>query len=67
MWYQLPPFSGNTNADLMVVLTITVLSLGLVLVPFIPVVRNLPRWLPLYRLIWRDYYHEEATATDARL
>ena len=59
MWYQLPPFNGNANADLMVVLTMAVLSLGLVFVPFIPVVRDIPRWLPVYRLIWRDYYREE--------
>jgi hypothetical protein len=62
MWYQLPPFNGNANADIMVVLTVTVLSLGLVVVPFLPILRDLPRWIPLYRLIWRDYYREEATA-----
>src|SRR5713226_607214 len=66
MWYQLPPFAGNANADLMVVLMMTLLSLGLVLVPFIPVVRDLPRWLPAYRLIWRDFYREEAAAAPVR-
>ncbi len=59
MWYQLPPFAGNANADLMVVLLMALLSLALVLIPFIPVIRDLPRWLPIYRLIWRDYYREE--------
>ena len=62
LWYQLPPFAGNANADLMVVLMMTILSLGLVLVPFIPILRDLPRWLPVYRLIWRDYYREQAAA-----
>jgi len=33
-----------------------VLSIGLVLVPFIPGVRSLPRWIPIHRVIWRDYY-----------
>ena len=32
------------------------LSLGLVLVPFLPGIRSLPRWIPVHRLIWRDYY-----------
>jgi hypothetical protein len=33
-----------------------ILSIALVGIPFIPGVRSLPRHLPLYRLIWRDYY-----------
>jgi hypothetical protein len=32
------------------------LSVALVCIPFIPGVRSLPRWLRVYRLIWRDYY-----------
>jgi hypothetical protein len=59
MWYQIPPFNGNANADLMVVLTMAVLSAALVLVPFIPGIRDIPRWLPVHRLIWRDHYRDE--------
>jgi hypothetical protein len=29
---------------------------GLALLPFIPGLRSVPRWIPLHRLIWRDYY-----------
>jgi hypothetical protein len=65
MWYQVPPYSGAANADLLVVLTVGVLSLALVLVPFIPVVRDIPRWLPIHRLIWRSYYAEERAAPTA--
>jgi hypothetical protein len=36
------------------------LSLGLVLVPFIPGVRSIPRLIPIHRLIWRDYYRDHA-------
>ena len=25
-------------------------------VPFIPGLRSIPRWIPLHRLIWLDYY-----------
>ena len=52
-WYQVPPFLGSPNADLGVVLTVTVLSLGLLLVPFIPGLRDIPYWIPIHRLIWR--------------
>jgi hypothetical protein len=62
LWYQVPPYNGAANADLLVVLTIGVLSLALVLVPFIPVVRDIPRWVPVHRLIWRSYYAEEGAS-----
>jgi hypothetical protein len=55
-WYQIPPFSTSDNADAQIWAIMAVLSLLFVLIPFIPGVRSLPRWLPLYRLIWRDYY-----------
>jgi hypothetical protein len=25
-------------------------------VPFIPGLRSVPRWIPVHRLIWREYY-----------
>jgi hypothetical protein len=53
LWYQVPPYNGAANADLLVVLTMLVLSLALVLVPFIPVVNRIPYWIPVHRLIWR--------------
>ena len=31
-----------------------------VLVPFIPGVRSIPRLIPIHRLIWRDYYRNQA-------
>ncbi|HEY8744418.1 MAG TPA: hypothetical protein VIU62_15085 [Chloroflexota bacterium] len=58
LWYQVPPYSGAANADLLVVLTMAVLSLGLVLTPFIPIINRIPLWVPIYRLIWRRHYSE---------
>jgi hypothetical protein len=55
-WYQVPPFSTSVNADALVWALMAVLSLGLIAVPFIPGVRSIPRWIPIHRLIWRDYY-----------
>jgi hypothetical protein len=55
-WYQVPPFSTSSNADAQIWGIMAVLSALFVLIPFIPGVRSIPRWIPLYRLIWRDYY-----------
>jgi hypothetical protein len=56
IWYQIPPFNSSSNADLLVVGMMGILTLLLILVPFIPVVRDLPRWIPIHRLVWRRYY-----------
>ena len=55
-WYQIQPFKSSANADAQIWAIMAVLSLALVLVPFLPLVRSVPRRLPVYRLIWRDYY-----------
>ena len=55
-WYQVPPFSKSGNADALVWGLMMVLTLLLMFVPFIPGLRSIPRWIPLHRLIWRDYY-----------
>jgi hypothetical protein len=64
MWYQVPPFNSDTgflgvssaNADLAVVALMLVLSLLLIFVPFIPGLRDLPRWIPIHKLIWRKHH-----------
>ncbi len=55
-WYQIKPFSTSTNADILVLTVMGVLSLAFVLLPFIPGVREIPRRIPIYKLIWRDHY-----------
>jgi hypothetical protein len=62
LWYQLPPFNSASNADLLVVGMMGILTLLLLLVPFIPGLRDIPRWVPIYRLIWRRYYRRETGA-----
>ena len=64
MWYQVPPFTSDTgflglkssNADLGIIILMTVLTVALALVPLIPILRDIPRWVPIHRVIWRDYY-----------
>jgi hypothetical protein len=55
-WYQIKPFSTSANADILVMAVMGVLSLALILIPFIPGVRDIPRWIPIYKLIWREHY-----------
>ena len=55
-WYQVQPFKSSGNADAEIWVIMMVLTLLLVIVPFIPGLRSLPKQLRVYRLIWRDYY-----------
>lgn len=57
-WYQVDPFATSENADAQVWALMMVLTLALMFVPFIPGVRSVPRWIPIHRLIWRDYYRD---------
>ena len=59
-WYQIPPFTSTGNADAWIWALMALLSLALVLVPFIPGLRGLPRHLGVHRLIWRQYYRQHA-------
>jgi hypothetical protein len=56
LWYQIEPFKNSPNADILVMLIMGVLSLALICIPFIPGVRDLPRRIPIYKLIWREHY-----------
>jgi hypothetical protein len=62
MWYQVAPMNSSSNADLEVWVIMMVLSLALVLLPFIPILRSLPRWSRVYKLIWRQHYRELSAA-----
>jgi hypothetical protein len=57
-WYQIAPFSTSSNADAQIWAIMAILSLALVCVPFIPGIRFIPRYVRVYRLIWRDYYRQ---------
>jgi quinol-cytochrome oxidoreductase complex cytochrome b subunit len=59
LWYQVPagPFNGP-NADVGVAVVMLILTGLLFLIPVIPGLKGLPRYLGLYRIIWRDHYRE---------
>jgi hypothetical protein len=58
-WYQISPFNHSDNADALIWGLMAVLTLAFILIPFIPGVRSIPRYVPIYRLIWRDHYRYE--------
>ncbi|HVC79417.1 MAG TPA: hypothetical protein VNL35_02820 [Chloroflexota bacterium] len=62
-WYQVPAFASSPNADVLVIATMGILTLLLLLLPWIPGLNQLPRLLGVYRLIWRAYYREQAAAS----
>jgi len=70
LWYQLPIFNAaddatgftatlTSGADAIIFYIMAVLSLLLVLLPFIPGLRSIPRWIPVHRLVWKDYYRRQ--------
>jgi hypothetical protein len=61
-WYQIEPFQNSPNADLLVMLIMGVLSLAFVCIPLIPGIRSIPRWIPIYRLIWKEHYQAQGSA-----
>jgi hypothetical protein len=57
--YQVPALnpSGNVNLDLDVGLLMILLGFLLpMFAPWIPGINRVPRWIPLYKIIYRDYY-----------
>jgi hypothetical protein len=61
-WYQVKPFSTSDNADAEVWGLMMVLTLLLMFLPFIPGLRSIPRWIPIHRLVWRNYYRSNKRA-----
>ena len=55
-FYQIKPMSSSDNADLEVGAIIIGVFLILLLIPLIPVISWLPRWLRVHRVIWRGWY-----------
>jgi hypothetical protein len=72
LWYQVPTFnpaedattttSLQDNADAWIFYIIGVISLVIIFLPFIPGLRSIPRWIPVYRLIWRTYYRRHGNS-----
>ncbi len=65
LWYQVEPIKSSASADAWVIVIIGALSLAFICIPFLPVVNELPRRIPIYRLIWREHYRAAAAPPPA--
>jgi hypothetical protein len=61
LWYQVEPMKNSPNADIQVLLIMGLLSLAFICIPFIPGVRDIPRRIPIYKLIWREHYRSQSS------
>lgn len=65
IWYQFPPFNNEettmgASADLYIMSIIGVIGLIMLFLPKIPVLNRIPRWIPIHRLVWRDWYRYQS-------
>jgi hypothetical protein len=63
LWYHVAPFSNSPSVDIWAVYLTGIATLLLLGVPFIPGLRDIPRWIPVRRLIWRSW-DQPAPAPD---
>jgi quinol-cytochrome oxidoreductase complex cytochrome b subunit len=61
MWYHVNPFGDSHSADIWAVYLTGVATILLLLVPFIPGLRDIPRLIPVHRLVWRGNWQQPAT------
>jgi hypothetical protein len=65
MWYHVNPFGDSASADVWAVYLTGIATLLLLLVPFIPGLRDIPRLVPVHRLIWRGAPGQPASGSGA--
>jgi hypothetical protein len=56
LWYHVAPFSSSASVDIWAVYMTGIFTFLLLLIPFIPGLRDIPRVIPVYRLVWRSWY-----------
>ena len=56
LWYQVPGWTNSANIDMIAVYMTGLATILLLLVPFLPGLRDIPRLIPVHRLIWRSWY-----------
>jgi hypothetical protein len=55
LWYQVPGWTNSANIDLIAIYMTGLATILLLLIPFIPGLRDIPRLIPVHRLIWRKW------------
>jgi len=56
LWYQVPGFDHSNNVDLIAIYMTGAATILLLAIPFVPGLRDIPRLVPVHRLIWRKWY-----------
>jgi len=64
MWYHVKGWSNSGNIDLIAIYMTGLATLLLLAIPFIPGLRDIPRWIPVHRLIWRDWNRRSPGPVD---
>jgi len=64
--YQIPAIGNSPNADLIAGMIIGVFGLILFFLPFVPGLNRLPYVIPIYRIIWRDWYERYPSGDPTR-
>jgi hypothetical protein len=60
MWYHVNPFGDSASADVWAIYLTGIATLLLLFVPFIPGLRDIPRLIPVHRVIWRGDWQQPA-------
>jgi hypothetical protein len=60
LWYQVPGWTNSANIDMIAIYMTGLATILLLCVPFIPGLRDIPRLIPVHRLIWRSWYRRPA-------
>jgi Cytochrome b(N-terminal)/b6/petB len=55
LWYQVPGWTNSANIDMIAIYMTGLATILLLLIPFIPGLRDIPRLVPVHRLIWRHW------------
>ncbi len=67
--YQVPALSPSTNTNLDLDVGLLMILLGFLLplfAPWIPGINRIPRWIPLYKIIYHRYYASSVRTRPAR-
>jgi hypothetical protein len=65
LWYQVPGFTSSANVDLIAIYLTGIATILLLAVPFIPGLRDVPRLVPVHRLVWRSWNRDGDPSASA--
>jgi len=55
LWYQVPGWTNSANIDMIAVYMTGAATILLLAIPLIPGLRDIPRLIPVHKLIWRNW------------